>query len=214
MPGQRYRIAVGRHFDPYLEGGKAGRHRPFPLLLLTAFVHSLQLCSDIGGHLVRIPPLLFPRTPALRPDGRADVVPREHLTRHLCGLISQSDAGGVQEDLGPARADRYLIAQAAAQCRDQRFPAGLQLAPQATERNADAPVVAHGCTLATLRTGTRTITTADPLPDHLTDALDRIHRTDDDAIIFMQYNGKIAGDWSQGPQLPSNDLRRASLRDV
>jgi hypothetical protein len=30
----------------------------------------------------------------------------------------------------------------------------------------------------------------------------------------MQYNGKIAGDWSQGPQLPSNDLRRASLRDV
>jgi Protein of unknown function (DUF3237) len=28
-------------------------------------------------------------------------------------------------------------------------------------------------------------------------------RTDDGAIIFMQYNGKIAGDWSQGPQLPA-----------
>jgi Protein of unknown function (DUF3237) len=28
-------------------------------------------------------------------------------------------------------------------------------------------------------------------------------RTDDGAIIFMQYNGKSAGDWSQGVQLPA-----------
>ncbi len=70
-------------------------------MLLTVFVHSLPPGSDIGVRLVRrIPPLLFPRAPALRPDVRADVVPREHLTRHLCGLISRSGAGGVQEDLG------------------------------------------------------------------------------------------------------------------
>jgi hypothetical protein len=50
-----------------------------------------------------------------------------------------------------------------------------QLARQVTEQNADAPVVAHGRTIATLRTGTRIIT-ADPLPDHLPDALDRIYR--------------------------------------
>ena len=52
---------------------------------------------------------------------------------------------------------------------------GHQLA-QVIPRNADAPVVAHGRTIATLRTGTRTITAADPLPDHLPDALDRIYR--------------------------------------
>ena len=28
-------------------------------------------------------------------------------------------------------------------------------------------------------------------------------RTDDGAIIFMQYNGRMTGDWSQGPQLPA-----------
>ena len=28
-------------------------------------------------------------------------------------------------------------------------------------------------------------------------------RTDDGAIIFVQYNGKMTGDWSQGPQLPA-----------
>jgi len=47
---------------------------------------------------------------------------------------------------------------------------------QVIERNADAPVVAHRGTIATLRTSTRTITAADPRPDHLLDALDRIHR--------------------------------------
>jgi hypothetical protein len=52
----------------------------------------------------------------------------------------------------------------------------MQAARQGTERNADAPVVAHRRTIATLRTGTCTITAADPMPDHLTDALDRIHR--------------------------------------
>jgi len=50
-----------------------------------------------SGQLVRIPPLLFPRAPALRLDGRADVVPREHLTRHLCGLISRSGAGAYKK---------------------------------------------------------------------------------------------------------------------
>jgi len=28
-------------------------------------------------------------------------------------------------------------------------------------------------------------------------------RTDDGAIIFMQYTGRMTGDWSQGPQLPA-----------
>jgi hypothetical protein len=149
-----------------------------PLSLLTGFVQSLPLGNGIGERLVRrIPPLLVPRAPELRPDGRADAVPREHLTRHLSGLISQSGAGGVQEDPGtpPARADRYLIAEAAAQCRDQRLPQGMQAARQDPERNADTPPVVHGRTIATLRPGTCTITAADPLPD-LPDALDRIHR--------------------------------------
>src|SRR4029077_19591699 len=130
-----------------------------------------------GARLSPAPPLLFPRAPALRPDGRADVVPREHLTRHLCGLISRSGAAGVHEEPGtpPARADRYLIAEAAAQCRDQRPPEGMQAARQDTERNADAPPVVHRRTIATLLTGTCTITAADPMPD-LPDALDRIHR--------------------------------------
>jgi hypothetical protein len=149
-----------------------------PLSLLTGFVHSLLLGNGIGGRLVRrIPPLLVPRAPELRPDGRADVAPREHLTRHLCGLISRSGAGGVQEDPGTpsARADRYLIAEAAAQCRDQRLSEGMQVARQDAERNADAPPVVHRRTIATLRAGTCTITAADPMPD-LPDALDRIHR--------------------------------------
>jgi len=174
-------------------------------LLLKVFVLSLLLGSDIGGRLVRrIQPLLVPRAPALDSYGRADVVPREHLTRHSCGLISRSGAGGVQEDAGTARADCYLIAEAAAQFRDKRLPVGLhlgvdsggsgdplrtgrvpsgvrlvvvgQLARQVNERNADAPVVAHRRTIATLRTGTRASTAADPLPDHLPEALDRIHR--------------------------------------
>jgi hypothetical protein len=51
----------------------------------------------------------------------------------------------------------------------------MQAARQDTERNADAPPVVHRRTIATLRTGTRTITAADPMPD-LPDALDRIHR--------------------------------------
>jgi hypothetical protein len=167
-------------------------------------VLSLLLGSDIGGRLVRrIQPLLVPRAPALDSYGRADVVPREHLTRHSCGLISRSGAGGVQEDAGTARADCYLIAEAAAQFRDKRLPVGLhlgvdsgdsgdllrtgrvppgvhlvvgQLARQVNERNADAPVVAHRRTIATLRTRTRAITAADPLPGHLPEALDRIHR--------------------------------------
>ena len=42
-----------------------------------------------------------------------------------------------------------LIAEAAAQCRDQRLLAGLQLAP-AAERNADAPPIVHNRTIATL----------------------------------------------------------------
>ena len=46
----------------------------------------------------------------------------------------------------------------------------MQAARQDTERNADAPVVAHRRTIATLRTGTCTITAADPMPD-LPDAL-------------------------------------------
>jgi hypothetical protein len=48
-------------------------------------------------------------------------------------------------------------------------------ARQDTKRNADAPPVVHRRTIATLRTGTCTITAADPLPD-LPDAFDRIHR--------------------------------------
>jgi hypothetical protein len=168
-------------------------------------VLSLLLDSGIGGRHVRhIQPFLFPRAPALRPDGRADVEPREHLTRHSCGLISRSGAGGVQEDAGTARAGCYLIAEAAAQFRDKRLPPGLhlgvdsggsgdllrtgrvppgvrlvvvgQLARQVNERNADAPVLVHRRTIATLRTGTRAITAADPLPGHLPEALDRIHR--------------------------------------
>jgi hypothetical protein len=60
MPGQRYHIAVRRHFDPHLPGRNASPPRPFPLLLLTVFVRSLPLGCDIGGRLVRrIPPLLF-----------------------------------------------------------------------------------------------------------------------------------------------------------
>jgi hypothetical protein len=51
----------------------------------------------------------------------------------------------------------------------------MQAARQDAERNADAPVVAHGRTIAILRTGTCTITAADPLPD-LPDAFDRIHK--------------------------------------
>jgi len=99
---------------------------------------------------------------------------------------------GVQEDVGIARADCYLIAEAAAQFRDKRLPVGLhlgvdsggsgdllrtgrvpsgvhlvvvgQLARQVNERNADAPVVAHRRTIATLRTGTpsRTVTRSAP----------------------------------------------------
>src|SRR5580704_13206806 len=141
-------------------------------------MQSLPLGNGIGERLVRrIPPLLVPRAPELRPDGCADGAPREHLTRHLCGLISRSGGGGVQEDPGtpPARADRYLIAEAAAQRRDQRLPEGMQAARQDTERDADAPPVVHRRTIATLRTGTCTITAADPMPD-LPDALDRILR--------------------------------------
>jgi hypothetical protein len=51
----------------------------------------------------------------------------------------------------------------------------MQAARQDAERNADTPPVVHRRTIATLRTGTCTITAADPLPD-LPDALDRIHR--------------------------------------
>ena len=152
MPGQAHHIVVRRQFDPHLPRGAAGRHRRLPLSLLTGFVQSLPLGNGIGERLVRrIPPLLVPRAPELRPDGRADVVPCEHLTRHLCGLISQSGAGGVQEDLSTpsARADRYLIAEAAAQCRDQRLPQGMQAARQDAERNADAPPVVHRRTIAT-----------------------------------------------------------------
>ena len=43
-------------------------------------------------------------------------------------------------------------------------------ASMCAERNADAPVVAHGRTIATRRV-TRTVTAADPLPGHLPDAL-------------------------------------------
>ncbi len=100
-------------------------------------------------------------------------MPRKHLTRHLCGLISRSGGGGIQEDLGTVRGDRYLIAEAAAQCSDKRLLAGLRQLRRVIliERNADAPVVAHGRTIATRRV-TRTVTAADPLPDHLPDALD------------------------------------------
>ena len=102
-------------------------------------------------------------------------MPRKHLTRHLCGLISRSGGGGIQENLGTVRGDRYLIAEAAAQCSDKRLLAGLRQLRRVIliERNADAPVLAHGRTIATLRTGT--ITAADPMP-RLPDALDRIHR--------------------------------------
>lgn len=40
----------------------------------------------------------------------------------------------------------------------------MQAAWQDAERNADAPPVVHGRTIATLRTGTCAITAADPLP--------------------------------------------------
>src|SRR4029077_2035444 len=71
------------------------------------------------------------------------------------------------------RGDRYLIAEAAAQCSDKRLLAGLRQLRRVIliERNADAPVVAHGRTIAT-RKATRTVTAADPLPGHLPDALD------------------------------------------
>lgn len=167
VPGQLHHIVVRRQFDPHLPGGAAGRHRLLPLSFLTGLVQSLLLRNGIGGWIVRrISPLLAQRAPELRPDARTDIVPREHLTRHLHGLISRSGAGCVQEDPGtpPARADRYLIAEAAAQCRDQRLLAGLQLAP-AAERNADAPPDVHNRTIAALRTGTCTIAAADPLPD-------------------------------------------------
>jgi len=174
------------------QAGKPGPPRPFPLLVLKVFVLSLQLGCDIGGRHVRhIPPVLVPPAPALRPDGRADVVPREHLTRHLCDLISPSDAVGVPEELAIVPVDLYLIAKVPDQFTS--VPAGLFLMAEAPHqftserllghqlaqvipRNADAPVVAHGRTIATLRTGTRTITAADPLPGHLPDALDRIYR--------------------------------------
>ena len=99
-------------------------------------------------------------------------MPRKHLTRHLCGLISRSGGGGIQEDLGTVRGDRYLIAEAA-QCSGKRLLAGLRQLRRVIliERNADAPVVAHGRTIATRRV-TRTVTAADPLPGHLPDALD------------------------------------------
>ncbi len=91
--------------------------------------------------------------------------------------ISRSGGGGIQEDPGTVRGDRYLIAEAAAQCSDKRLLAGLRQLRRVIliERNADAPVVAHGRTIAILRTGIGTITAADPMP-HLPDALDRIHR--------------------------------------
>jgi hypothetical protein len=38
----------------------------------------------------------------------------------------------------------------------------MQAARQDAERNADTPPVVHGRTIATARTGTRTITAADP----------------------------------------------------
>ena len=38
-------------------------------------------------------------------------------------------------------------------------------------------------------------------------------RTDDGAIIFVQYDGKIAADWSQGVQLPATTYARAPLRN-
>jgi hypothetical protein len=163
MLGQRYHIVVRRQFDPHLPGGAAERHRRLPLSLLTGFVQSLLLGHGIVGWLVRdIPPLLVPQAPELCPDGRADVVPCEHFTRHLGDLISRSGAGGVHEDLGTPslRADRYLIAESAAQCGDKFLPAGLQLVRQATERNKDAPLVVHKRTIATLRTRTSTITAA------------------------------------------------------
>jgi len=122
------------------------------------------LGSGTGGRIVRILPLLFPQAPELRHNARFDAVQGEQLTRHLRGLISQSDAGGVHEDLGLARADRYLIAEAAAHCRDQRLPEGTQAARQDAEHNANPPVVAHVRTIATARPGTRMITAADPCP--------------------------------------------------
>ena len=49
----------------------------------------LPLGSGINERIVgRIPPLLVPRAPELRPDRRADIAPGEHLPRDLCGLIS------------------------------------------------------------------------------------------------------------------------------
>ena len=84
------------------------------------------------------------------------------------------------------------MTEAAAQCREKRPPAGLQLAP-ATERNADAPVVAHKCTIATLRTGTRTITAANPQPN-LPYALDRIHRYSGTHYSKLAQLGKEQGE--------------------
>ena len=112
---------------------------------------SLQLGCDVGGRLARhIPPVLVPPDPALRPDdGRcpvtADVGPREHLTREhlmrrLCDLLSRSGAGGGPDDLAPAPAGLYLIAEADAQFTGKPL-LGHQLG-QVIRRNADAPVVA------------------------------------------------------------------------
>jgi hypothetical protein len=123
-------------------------------------------------------------------------VPRKHLTRHLCGLISRSGGGGIQ-DVGTVRGDRYLIAEAAAQCSDKRLLAGLRQIRRVIliERNADAPVVAHGRTIATRRV-TRTVTAADPLPDHLPDALDPHPPTLRYALTgkLLSGNGRAAAD--------------------
>ena len=71
-------------------------------------------------------------------------MPRKHLTRHLCGLISRS-GGGIHEDLGTVRGDRYLIAEAAAQGSDKRLLAGLrQLRRVIIERAEDGAVTATG----------------------------------------------------------------------
>jgi len=88
-----------------------------PLLVLTGFVQGLLLGNGIVGRLVRrIPPLLVPQAPELRPDGRADVVPREHLTRHLCGLISRSGAGAYKRIWVPHRLELT------ATCSPRRLP--------------------------------------------------------------------------------------------
>jgi hypothetical protein len=106
---------------------------------------------------------------------KAGEVPREHLTCRFCDLISRSGAGGVPGDLAVGRAGPYLIAEAPAQFTGKPL-LGYQLG-QVAPHNADAKVVAHARTIATLRTGTRTITAADPLPGHLPGALDRIYGT-------------------------------------